>query len=283
MNTHETANQLIAVGKSDQLYVRMQSAISACFSVDDCAEIASQAHAIAAYFKQIEDDASVRKFFTVKLRAWRKIGEFLITVDSSDCETMAARIRKVRASFDRDPSVKKMSDSAIGNALKLGELRDDFFEQEVGYHSSVSTMLAAYQRLVFQEWRASPEGQAVAKKTEAELARRTVEQEEANTRERAKAHEAYQKAQQEKADLAALNAAREEVGYTMDRRDRERMREVMLLLKDPVHKVLRQAAFDRHMTMQAVLRSGLAMWFIANGYAVDLDDLQPKQQLDKAS
>jgi hypothetical protein len=70
--------------------------------------------------------------------------------------------------------------------------------------------------------------------------------------------------------LAAHDDAFGEVGVTMDRRDRKSMQQVMLLLKEPVHAVLRQAAFDKHMTMQEILRTGLRMWFAAHDYEVDM-------------
>ncbi|MBO0736286.1 MAG: hypothetical protein J2P48_06920 [Alphaproteobacteria bacterium] len=42
-----------------------------------------------------------------------------------------------------------------------------------------------------------------------------------------------------------------------------------------MHALLRQAAFDNHMTMQGVLRAGLAMWLFANGYDLAGTDLAP--------
>ena len=54
---------LILVGddeKKIRLYQRMQAAIRTCHVVDDCKEIADQATAIAAYYKQIKDNESLR-------------------------------------------------------------------------------------------------------------------------------------------------------------------------------------------------------------------------------
>lgn len=77
------------VAKTVQLYEKMQTAISACFSFDECKAIADQAAAIAAYHKQIKDDASMRQFLEIKMRAWRRIGEIFRAVDTSDCATFA--------------------------------------------------------------------------------------------------------------------------------------------------------------------------------------------------
>jgi hypothetical protein len=55
---------------------------------------------------------------------------------------------------------------------------------------------------------------------------------------------------------------------------REHMKQVVFLIKDSIHATLRQAAFDNHMTMQAILRAGLMMWFIAHGYNVPMSDMK---------
>jgi hypothetical protein len=62
------------------------------------------------------------------------------------------------------------------------------------------------------------------------------------------------------------------VGITLDRRDRMAMHTTVFLLREPIHEALRQAAFDHRMTMHAVLREGLALWFAANGYSVPMSD-----------
>lgn len=288
-------NELVVIDKPGQLYAHMQSAIAACYSVDDCEKIAKQADAIAAYFKQISDDDSVRRFLAVKLRAWRKIGEILCTVDVSECLTAAAQAAKIRKAFPDNPVVVGMTDYYIGNAVKLARLPTDFFEDELGEHNSISSMLASYSRALREEWEASPEGQAELqerRRQEAEARERydkRLAKQAAEAAKQAKLEAEYLAQQAEatardKADLDALAEARGEaisdirsdVGFTMDRRDRERMKEVLFLIKASVHDVLRQAAFDHHMTMQAVLRAGLVMWLAANGYPFDPDDLKPR-------
>src|SRR5580765_7442071 len=150
-------NALIPNNKPDQLYARMQHAVGKCYSIDDCSTIATQADAIAAYFKQIKDDDSVKKFLAIKVRAWRKIGEVLSVVDGSDCESKSAHIRKVRRHFADDPTVKAMTDTTIGNALKLSELPADFFEQAVGQNPNIYAILATDKNMIRQQWEATPE------------------------------------------------------------------------------------------------------------------------------
>ena len=57
-----------------------------------------------------------------------------------------------------------------------------------------------------------------------------------------------------------------DVGITLERKDRANIKSVVFLIKDAIHAVMRQAAFDKHITMQDVLRRGLRLWLEANGY-----------------
>jgi hypothetical protein len=64
-----------------------------------------------------------------------------------------------------------------------------------------------------------------------------------------------------------------EVGLTLDRRDRTKMKEVVFLIKNEIHAIMRQAAFDQKITMQEILRRGLKMWLIAHDYDFPDDDV----------
>jgi hypothetical protein len=280
--TTKTKNQLVASGSVPALYQRMASAIADCFAVDDCREIARQAGAIAAYFKQINDDETVRKFVLIKIRAWRRIGELLVNsgVDRSACESTADYMRKIRAKFQGHGDIAELSESGFRQALGLAELPADFFERNAEKIGSIDGLIGAFHRLQRQQWDATPEGQAHASKL-----RQEEKQNERNAREREQTLQREQernRAQQQErnAEYAALKAERDaafaEVGVTLDRRDRAEMRSVVLLLKKAIHETLRQAAFDHRMTMQAILRAGLATWFTAHGYSV-ADDLKPQR------
>ena len=270
-----SAAPVIMVDKPGLLYAKMREAVDTCYSIDDCAEIAKQGAAVAAYFKQINDDETMRKFLAVKLRAWRRIGEILLTVDDTGCASISDHIRKIHKQI---PEAKNINDSFIRNALKLGRLPEDSFEREAEKGSTTYQAISAYEKFTREAWEATPEGRAEAvanRKLAAEAAQRTAEWERQQAEQRA---EQQQTAQEQRDDLAALAAARAEVGFTMDRRDRKSMKEVVFMIKAPIHETLRKAAFDRHVTMQLILRSGLFMWFVANGYninAADLDIGQP--------
>jgi hypothetical protein len=95
--TNQIVPTRLAGDKPLQLYAKMQTAIAQCHSVDECKGVADQATAISAYYKQIKDDISMKKFLEIKMRAWRRIGETLNAVDTSDCETIRARYLKYRA------------------------------------------------------------------------------------------------------------------------------------------------------------------------------------------
>jgi hypothetical protein len=266
--------QLVALNPSGlTTYERMQSAIARCHKVDDFQKLATMAAGIAAYYKQIKDDESVRKFLQIKLRAWRRIGELLMAsgVDRSKCETVAAYIRAIRAKI-KDKAVDDLTDSQVRQALKIAELPADFFEENSDRCASIEALLMAFERLRNQEWEASPEGQAQLKRREMNWA----EDRKRELADKAKAEEQEKRAA-EKSEAVhrhlnqlaqASDEAMADVGITLQRLDREQMHQIVFLVKKPFHDVLRQAAFDKRVTMQSILRAGTMMWLLAHGYQV---------------
>ena len=89
-----TALVLTSAEKHLTLYKGMCRAIGACHRVDECKDIVDKSVALAAYYKQIKDDETVRKFNEVRLRAWRRIGKLFAAVDLSECETWVAKSRQ---------------------------------------------------------------------------------------------------------------------------------------------------------------------------------------------
>jgi len=282
---------LIVAAKSSKLklYEKMQGAIARCHSIDEYKDLAQQASAIAAYYDQIKDEATVRKFLQIKLRAWRRIGEILRTVDVSDCvnplngaPNVAAQMRKLRTAFADDPSVTEMKDSELRNALNVASLPEEFFEEQSDRHPSIYSLMNAFSRYERERWEASPAGQAELKRQEEN--RKEREKRDSEIVKEWTAKEIERAARQVESDEEVrerrergVREALDEVGITLTRKDRANMREVVFLIRDTVHAELRQAAFDHHMTMQAVLRSGLAMWFAAHGYSVSIGDLDLRE------
>jgi hypothetical protein len=260
--------------KKVRLYERMQTAIDECHSIDEFRDVADHASAIAAYYAQIKDKETVRKFLEIQFRAWRRIGEIIDTVDVSGLDTKVAAYRKYRAAFKDCAAVQELSDHQISQAVQIARMPLDFFEREAANgteHPSLSQLINFYARTQREEWEASPEGQAEAKRNAARGAAFLAEHEKSRREAATKEHEAA-------AEIGRLKRAHDEalreVGVTLTRQDRANMGEVLLLIKKPIHEALRQAAFDHRVTMQAILRSGLAMWFLAHGYTIP-DDLQP--------
>ena len=189
--------------------------------------------------------------------------------------------------FNDHEDVKQLSDASFRQALKIAEMPDDFFNEHVGEHTSIRSIIDEFVIFEHDELRATPEGRTRLRELEkerqcqqAEATRRDAEHErwrqEEAARQREEATRQQQERQEETADLNVLIAARndafDEVGITLDRRDRKEMHQIVFLLKKPVYEILRQAAFDHRMTMQAVLRAGLRTWLVAHGYDVPPDD-----------
>jgi hypothetical protein len=122
----------------------MQTAIAACGAIDECMALSNQATAVAAYYKQIKDDTSMRQFLEIKMRAWRRIGEIIGAIDTSDCETFAARTRKFRQQMPLD----EMSDAHIKQAIDIAALPLAFFEDAAAEGiSNITRLLSTYEKL----------------------------------------------------------------------------------------------------------------------------------------
>jgi hypothetical protein len=233
------------------LYKGMCSAIGVCHRVDECKDI-DKSVALAAYYKQIKDDETVRKFNEVRLRAWRRIGKLFAAVDVSKCETQTAKIKTIRGAFD-NVAMAGINDNRMREILTLMELSDKDFEHALSHEltGSIANLLQhtpqhqAWVRKNQETYQASPP--------------RTLIQIGPNSQGTIDLENFVELAQ-------ASEAAMKEVGITLDRKDRTRMKQVVFLIKEEVHGVMRQAAFDQKITMQEILRRGLKMWLIANDY-----------------
>jgi len=280
------SRELVHQTNYPQLYSNMRSAIARCHRLDECAEIANKSVAMAAYLKQIKDESSVRKFKEVKIRAYRRMAELLCDgLDFSSCETWMARSRVIREHWNGDKTVKELSDSKLIQLIKLARLKEKAFEDAIPeVDGSLETMLWRGDEHYVQRDTAKEtvsqlmnnRGDALNKVSLAEskkeldrLEQIYREQLSEEYRERARQRAANEK---DRALVAELRKAHEEalgeIGFTMVRLDREPMHKIMFLLKKEIYEVLRQAAFDKRITMQEILRRGMMMWFSAHGYFV---------------
>jgi len=147
---------------------------------------------------------------------------------------------------------------------------------------TIDTIVGAYNGFLRDEELRTPEGQARAAEVERQIQEREKKLEERKEQEEEdrKREEAERLVKQ--AELASLeraqNEALEEVGFTMERHDRQEMKSVVFLIKEELHAILRQAAFDNHITMQEVLRRGMLMWFTAHGYDVVVSSRSPAKR-----
>lgn len=240
-----------AAARIPGLYGRMQTAIAQCYDLDDCKVIADQSAAIAAYYKQIKDDESMRKFLSVKLRAWRRIGEICAATNKADCPTKATYCAKIKLIFP------DLTESEIYLAVRLTEVPLDFFERVVSDCRSISEVLRSYSEF-------NVTGRTARENREMREA--SYREAVATARETGNADKGVNQLCLVLPEVAeSYKEAHKEVGYTMDRRDRRNMKTVVLLLKSDRHEVLRQAAFANQITMQEILRQGMDMWLKARG------------------
>lgn len=262
---------LIEAEKHLSLYRDMCHAIGDCHRVDECKDIADKSVALAAYYKQIKDDKTVQMFNEVRLRAWRRIGKLFGAVDISKCETWSAKIATIRAEFD-DAAMISISDSRIREILDLSAVTDDEFE--IALESELSGSIPDLIRHT-PSWQA--EARKAQEEIQARVSRPPTAEEIAQRREQEKEQAAIAEAaalfERHTRELeAASEQAMKEVGITLERKDRARMKSVVFLIKGEVHSVMRQAAFDQKVTMQEILRRGLKMWLVAHDYDFPAED-----------
>lgn len=247
------------------LYRNMVEAISSCLRIDECKDILNKSVALAAYFEQIRDDDTVQKFHQVKLRAWRRIGHLFSTVDTSDCETQTAKIKKIRASFD-EAVVAEISESRVREILELMKVPDRDFEHILRHNRDLT---GSIPDLITR----TPEHKAMAEKNRERWAREAAPKKvpdhvlRKQQKQKALEIERMDRAHRHLDDLTkASNAAMREVGVSLETKERSGLRQLVLLVKPDVHAVMKQAAADKGMTVQALLLNAFSMWLGAYGY-----------------
>jgi len=268
----------IVLSKADKhlvQYKQMCKAIAVCHGFDECKDIVDKSVAMAAYYKQINDSKTVLMFHRVRARAWRRIGELVASaVKFYDGETQVARVKKVRAAFPDDSTVADMSDARIIEIMRLMEISDADFEHAIQQEINGSIVDLLRRTPAHEAWvaanhrataAAAKQNEQYAKGQQAEFAKQQAE----DAKQRAREDRHFD----ELAEAAAV--AMRDVGITLERKDRANMKQVVFLIKEEVHAVMRQAAFDKRITMQEVLRRGLKLWLEANGY--DFPDDEPSR------
>ncbi len=243
------------VNQNLTLYNTMTHAISVCHSVDECKEIVDRTVALAAYYKQIEDAETELKYKQVRMRAWRRVAEIVSEVDIKKCKRLRDKADKIRAAFNRS-FTRQLSDARINQLLKLGALSKKDFEDAVNQN------IAGHIKDLL---RRTPQAREWTREMEEE--RRRIFEDPEHLEELKKIETDFD----EKLDFidgtqAATDEALSEVGYTLDRHDRMKMKQVLFLIKEKVHAVMRQAAFDEKITMQEILRRGLRIYLTQHGY-----------------
>lgn len=242
------------VDKALTLYRSMSLAIDHCFRVDQCADIIDKSVGIGAYYKQIKDEETERKFIVIRLRAWRRIAELFSGALKGLKEeklktrgpekrgvTNARRIECIRTTFD-ERATKDMSDLRIIELIRLSEISKEDFETTMARPSLTGALGNFFDN--------TPEI----------LAQRERNRKAAAERERLPI---------KKDSEPIVETPPGDVGITLERHDRKEMRTFEFILSEELHAAMRQGAFDHKITMHEVLRQGLRMWLTANDYEIE--------------
>lgn len=251
-----------AINKHLAQYNDMRRSIAACHRFDECKDIVDKSVAMAAYFAQIKDTKTEVMFHRVKLRAWRRIGELLAAVNLSGCETRLAKLKRVKESLGSDKTVREMGDYRILDVLKLMEISDNDFEFaiEQDVRGSVSDLLKrtpAFAKAEYERARKAERDRQDAERSRnsPEALKQEQKRQELNRLVMAHTDELH----------ASANQAMKEAKTSLARKDREQMKQVVLLLERRTHDVMLRAAYSQGVTVQDVLREGLWLWLRDRG------------------
>jgi hypothetical protein len=245
-------------------YNAMRRAIAECVSIDDCNEAQSKAAAMATYYKQIQDEVSVRQLKEIRLRAWRRMSEIVATVDVSRCATQKAMSTLVRETLGHD-ATHMISDSRIIQLIKLAGVPDRSFEAEVVKGSNLEMLIySAHPEQI--EKRKLQNDQEKANRERIEKERAALEQ--------AGKDSAAKEAQQREARAdAVIEMVKEkaimespEVGLTLTPKMKANLVSFSVMMDRQMHDQLRDAAHERRCTMWEILREASNYWFVVNGY-----------------
>lgn len=252
-------NDLIVNSSGLALYHKMAAAIAACDSVDECKDIIDKSVALATYYEQVRDTETVLRFNRVRLRAFRRMTELFATVDMTGATNRKTQVKRIRASFT-EAAIAHMGDYTIEQLLRLMTVPEVEFESAINQPDLTGSINDLVNR--------TPQRQVELKEAE-ERKLRMAAADEQIYRERHQPNGDLTDIEQqvEWNDLRTASArAFQEVGLTLDRRFRAEMMQVVFIIKNDVHAVMRQAAFDQKITMAEVLRRGLKMWLTAHHY-----------------
>jgi hypothetical protein len=243
------------------LYNNIREAIAKCHSVDECKDIVSKAEAMALYYKQANDQDTLQKFFEIKLRAWRRLGELMLS-DAEVAATAGPR-RSFKLAMERmgTPELRAtLREYDAVHAMKLARIDAVEFEAFLGEAGGSMAKLIELTDPRAKFYTAHAEAgrndtPAVHLRTSNFIERLYRKDDEARTvKERATVDAA------EEADEVEHN-----VGLTLLRKYRRPMRVFGFYLSFEAHEQLRRAAFERRVTMHHVLRAALDTWFVAKG------------------
>lgn len=292
-----TNRSLAIISNALSNYNEMCRAIDTCYQIDEVKLIVDKSIAMEAWFKQIEDIETERKFIYIKFRAWRQMGklfgeeiktlkdeEYLHKGVKTMGVTTARYVKRVRDVFGHILGTK-FSDSRITELVRMGRMSDADFETTLA-SSHLSSAFSSFARSTPQ----AEERDRLQDLERAKLRDLTPEQQEKKLRSlvdsyggdpspeqvaeemaEARANEEFED-DAEDAKAAALEEATGTVGMTFKRYDRETQRQFAVIMRKEHHDLLHKIKYEQRITMWEVLRRGLKLYAEQHGYEFPVFD-----------
>lgn len=251
-------------------YDRMLVAINECYELRPAMDIEQAASAAEAALKVINDDDGLRKIRRIKLLAWRRIGEILLSDGDYSSAEYTSDYSRIAHDAARRLGMTDLSRAKAGEAVAIARVPKEDFERALGIATGRRQMLDM----------TCPRKRAAAKEAELRhskfMSRMATDQ---GFREGIKAKN--QKRADALQELAALeevrdalaeeyDQARADVGYTLTASAND-LKRVVVLLRPEEYELLRLAQMehqDKNISRWEIMRQGLRMWLAAHGYGL---------------
>jgi hypothetical protein len=225
--------------------------------------VEKRAQVIQAAVRVVNDEESLQKVCTIRLMAWRRIGQILLEgCPRKAGEAYAHYAARVRNSGTESEAAQALSNAQIIEAIKISSIPEDEFERHSASARSRTALINAAHPETVERRALRAEGEAAIR---AETERYLKETEALRLEEEGDRRLA------ERVSSSLLDehiTALREVGYTLREAPNDLQR-VMVILTMDEYSMLRRAQMEhknKNISRMEIMRQGLRMWLIANGY-----------------
>jgi hypothetical protein len=123
----------VSAAKLPQVYESAKLALAECYRIDECADWANKAEALASYARQAEDDELLKTATRVKARAIRRCGELLKAIEAGKGGRPMKTTDAAVSSFTRTQAAREagLSERQQVTAVRVASVPSERFEAAI--------------------------------------------------------------------------------------------------------------------------------------------------------